>query len=167
MTATPLRQLIETYAMPGAVRWLGVRPERRVEVRARQELEISADGIVGDHRRKPGKRAVSLVQCEHMPVIASLLGERAPATDLLPALLRRNIAVAHINLLGLRNREFRIGSAILRGTGVCAPCSRMEEALGQGGYAAVRGHGGITADIVEPGHIALGDPVEPLSFAKT
>jgi MOSC domain-containing protein YiiM len=57
----------------------------------------------------------------------------------------------------LRNGTFRIGSAVLRGTGLCAPCSRMEQILGPGGYNAMRGHGGITAEVVEPGIVALAD----------
>ena len=61
----------------------------------------------------------------------------------------------------LREAIFRIGTAVLRGTGPCAPCSRMEEALGPGGFNAVRGHGGITAEVVRPGRVALGDSVVP------
>ena len=77
-----------------------------------------------------------------------------------PLLLRRNIVVSGINLLGLRKAELRVGSALLRGTGLCAPCSRMEETLGKGGYSAVRGHGGITAEVVEVGVVNVGDVVE-------
>jgi MOSC domain-containing protein YiiM len=116
---------------------------------------IDRNGLEGDHRKKPGKRAVTLIQAEHLPVVASLAG--LEAVD--PALLRRNIAVSGINLIALRNRRFRIGGAVLQGTGLCAPCSRMETALGAGGYNAMRGHGGITAEVVEAGLVVAGDPV--------
>lgn len=150
-----LAHLIETFAQPGEVRWIGVRPARReamVEVRS---ADITLNGLAGDRRDSPGKRAVSLIQWEHLAVIASLMGE--DAVD--PMLLRRNIAVSGINLLGLRKARFRVGGALLQGTGLCAPCSRMEETLGVGGYTAVRGHGGITAEVVEDGHVQIGDIV--------
>lgn len=151
-----LDRMIARFAQAGRVRWIGVRPGRREAVRAVGRAEITAEGLDGDRHASPGKRAVTLVQWEHLPVIAALAGLDAVA----PETLRRNVAVSGINLLGLRKATFRIGTAVLRGTGLCAPCSRMEEALGPGGFTAVRGHGGITAEVVRPGTVALGDSVE-------
>jgi MOSC domain-containing protein YiiM len=117
-------------------------------------------GLVGDHYKSGGKgtRQVTLTQAEHLPVIAALLGCRG----LDPGMLRRNLVVSGINLLALNGMRFRIGSALLEGTGLCHPCSRMEEVLGEGGYNAMRGHGGLTARILEGGVLRLDDPVVAL-----
>ena len=93
---------------------------------------------------------------EHLSVIGALL-ERDRSTRPAPAQHRGS----GINLLGLKGREIRVGEALLRVTGPCAPCSRMEEVLGEGGYAAVRGHGGVTAEVIAGGSIRLGDAVMP------
>ena len=148
-----LGRLTKTFAQTGRVEWIGVRPGRREEMAECERVAIDLTGLRGDRRTEPGKRAVSLIQWEHLPVIAALIG----AGRIGPKLLRRNIAISGINLLGLRKARFRLGSAILQGTGLCAPCSRMEENLGAGGYSAVRGHGGITAEVLEPGVVARGD----------
>lgn len=154
-----LGKLTTTFASNGTVRWIGVRPARREPMLATDQVEIELTGLVGDRRETAGKRAVSLIQWEHLSVIAALAGQEAVA----PEVLRRNIAVSGINLLGLRKSEFCIGDVVLRGTGLCAPCSRMEEELGPGGYSAVRGHGGITAEVIEPGTIGIGAVVMPLN----
>ena len=153
-----IAELISNFAQTGSVAWIGTRPARRAEMSLHGEIEVLAGGLVGDHYSGEGKRGISLIQAEHLPVIAAFLGVK----EVNPQLLRRNIVVYGINLLGLRKRQFRIGGAILEGSGLCAPCSRMEETLGVGGYAAVRGHGGITARVVSKGLVRLGDEVIPI-----
>ena len=106
----------------------------------------------------PGRRQVTLLQAEHLPVIAALAGLDTVA----PELLRRNLLVSGIALLALKDRRFQIGEVLLEGTGECHPCSRMEETLGPGGYNAVRGHGGLTARVIRGGVVRVGDAVTPL-----
>ena len=113
------------------------------------------DDVTWPKKRK-SKRQVTLIQAEHLPVVASILDRDAPVD---PELLRRNIVVSGINLLTLKDQRFRIGGVILEGSGPAVPCSRMEENLGPGGYNAMRGHGGITARVIEAGTIAIGDEV--------
>ena len=152
-----LAALRSLFRAAGRVQWIGVRTARRATLAALDAVEaLAALGLAGDHTRG-GRRGVTLIQHEHLPAIAALSG--LPAVP--PALLRRNLAVSGVNLLALRDARFRIGEAVFEGTGICAPCSRMGEAgvLGPGGYNAMRGHGGITAQVIEGGRIALGDPV--------
>ncbi|MEO0327049.1 MAG: MOSC domain-containing protein [Pseudomonadota bacterium] len=150
-----IQTLTSRFATNGLLDWIGVRPERYADLIALESVEMSHAGLIGDHYQSGGKRAVTLVQHEHLVVISNFLAGK----QVEPGLLRRNLVVSGINLLGLRNRQFRIGDAVLEGSGICAPCSRMETAFGNGGYTAVRGHGGITARIIEPGALSVGDVV--------
>lgn len=157
-----LRELLRSHLGDGRVDWIGLRPERLAPVQSVSRAEITEEGLVGDHGR-PGKRALTLIQAEHLPAIAALCG----AGELSPETLRRNIVVSGINLMALRHNQIRIGSALIEFTVPCAPCSRMEKALGTGGYNAMRGHGGWCATVIEPGQVALGDPVRPEDRADT
>ena len=152
-----LAEMMARQAGAGRVVWIGLRPARRAPVRPVRAAEITEAGLDGDRRARPGDRALTLLQAEHLPAIRALA--RAPGAGF--ADLRRNLAVAGLPLAALRGRAVAIGGAVIRITGPCAPCSRMEEALGPGGYSAMRGHGGVTAAVVIPGPVALGDAVRP------
>ena len=151
-----------TFAGMGRVEWIGVRPARDMPMQVLTRVEAIADrGLAGDRTgnkfRAGNKRQVTLIQVEHLDVIGKLL--QRGMID--PALLRRNIAIAGINLLALKGQRFRIGEALLEMSGECHPCSKMEAQLGRGGYNAMRGHGGITARVVDGGEILLGATVVP------
>lgn len=123
-----------------------------------EAITVDCDGGIIDDRYRStrGKRQVTLIQYEHLAAIASMLG----VAEVLPQSLRRNIVVQGINLLALNGKQFALGEAILEYTGLCHPCSRMEETFGPGGYNAVRGHGGITATVIQGGRIAVGDSLQ-------
>jgi len=157
---SPLARLMATLPRAGKVEWIGLRPARDEAMIAAGTVEATAGaGLVGDrYKGGSGKRGITLIQAEHLPAIAAL----AQRPDLTPALLRRNVVVSGIPLIALKQRRFRIGTAIFEGTEECDPCSRMEDALGPGGYNAMRGHGGLCARIVEGGTFGLGDALEAL-----
>ena len=153
------RQYLRTMPQQGKVEWIGIRPKRLLEVQSLSEVQANPDtGLVGDHFKKSstGKRQVTLIQQEHLDVVARILGKK----EIAPELLRRNIVVSGINLLALKHQQFQVGEVLLETTGICAPCSRMEENLGVGGYNSMRGHGGVTARIIEGGEIKIGDIVQ-------
>ncbi|KFN50441.1 MOSC domain-containing protein [Arenimonas composti] len=155
-----LAALLGKLPRAGTVRWIGVRHARGRAMRELDSVEaIAGRGLVGDrYASASGKRGVTLIQSEHLPVIAALSGH----AEVAPALLRRNVVVSRLPLVALKGRRFRIGGVVLEGTGDCDPCARMEEALGPGGYNAMRGHGGLCARIVEGGHFAVGDSLQAL-----
>lgn len=181
-----IHELRATFPRPGRLEWIGLREARRAPVRSVPEAELHPlVGLIGDHGKLapprlralsgepgelatpsqappipggPGRRQVTLLQAEHLPVIGALAGLETAT----PEQLRRNLVVSGLPLLALKEARFRVGEVVLEGTGECHPCSRMEETLGEGGYNAVRGHGGLTARVIQGGMIWVGDVVTPL-----
>jgi MOSC domain-containing protein YiiM len=128
-----------------------------------QTLALAGIGLADDRLGQRGEaelstRQVTLIQAEHMDVIARLA--HVAAVD--PLRLRRNLVVSGINLIALRNSTLQVGEAVLEIVGPCQPCSRMEAEIGPGGYAAMRGHGGMTARVISGGPIHVGDVVMAL-----
>jgi MOSC domain-containing protein YiiM len=168
-TATDLSALARTFPRAGALAALVLRPApRALALAVASARALSGLGLEGDHRAaRPARngaspRQLTLIQAEHLDVVARLLGRAA--VD--PLLLRRNLVVSGVNLLAARTLlaaapvVLRIGADVrLEITGPCAPCSRMEEALGAGGYNAMRGHGGVTARVLCAGDLRVGDVV--------
>lgn len=154
-----LGRLMATFPRAGRVEWIGLRPGRGVAmVEVEEATAADGAGLLGDRYTGSGgsgKRGITLIQAEHLPVIAALSGR--PSVS--PALLRRNLVVSGLPLVALKGRRFRIGGVLLEGTDPCDPCSNMEKALGPGGYNAMRGHGGLCARILEGGVFRVGDAV--------
>jgi MOSC domain-containing protein YiiM len=159
-----LNELFNTVSRPGRVKWISIRPERGAPVHPVEQVTVSEQyGLAGDHYSgRNGKRHVTLIQAEHLDAVASFMGR--PDVD--PAMLRRNIVVSGLNLLALKGQRFMLGNeVVLEYTGECHPCSQMEAVLGEGGYSAMRGHGGITARVIQGGEVRIGDEVSLVRVA--
>jgi MOSC domain-containing protein YiiM len=162
-----LRALTRQFPRAGALQMIFLRPGRRTPVLSVESaLALAGRGLEGDRSAMPekpegGKRQVTLIQAEHLNVIAALAGmAEVRASD-----LRRNLVVSGLNLLAARAlfkdqpMVLRIGQVVLEVSGPCEPCSRMDEVLGPGGYNVLRGHGGLTARVLTGGHLHTGDAV--------
>ncbi|VXB72991.1 Molybdenum cofactor sulfurase [Luteimonas sp. 9C] len=153
-----LHALMTQFPRAGRVDWIGLRPGRGAPVRAVDNaVAVTGVGLEGDrYTGASGKRGVTLIQAEHLPAITALSGH----AEVTPVTLRRNLVVSGIPLIALKGRRFRVGEVLLEGTAPCDPCSKMEAALGPGGYNAIRGMGGLCARVLEGGALRIGDAVE-------
>jgi MOSC domain-containing protein YiiM len=156
-----IRDLLKLPDVEGCVVTIVVRGASRQAARyVEHTMALAGIGLADDRLGQRGEaelstRQVTLIQAEHLPVIADLA--HVPVVDALG--LRRNLVISGINLVALKNARVHVGSALLEIVGPCQPCSRMEDTIGAGGYAAMRGHGGMTARVIEGGRIAVGDAV--------
>ena len=159
MTKVSINDLMNNFHGHGKVEWIGLRTGRREAMLSVSQANlVPGSGLEGDRFKGNlrSKRQVSLIQAEHLRAMADMLGIK----DLDPQLLRRNIVISGVNLLALKGMQFTLGSARLEMSGLCHPCSRMEEIFGPGGYNLVRGHGGIIAKVIEPGMVNIGSQLD-------
>lgn len=167
-TDTSLRALTAQFPYLGRLEQICLRQQKGAPCISVKTVEaIALRGLQGDHtaqrvsRKALGSnRQVTLIQAEHLPLIASLSGKPVEA-----AWLRRNLVVSGLNLLAAKSLfqdqplYLHIGTAVLEVTGPCEPCSKMETLLGLGGYNIMRGHGGVTARVRVGGVLSVGDAV--------
>ncbi|MEA1052907.1 MOSC domain-containing protein [Lamprobacter modestohalophilus] len=120
---SPLASLMQTFPRPGRLDWIGLRPAKRaalIHVEAAQA--ITGAGLEGDHYSgRTGHCGITLLQTEHLPVIAALTG----VEEIAPATLRRNLLVSGINLAALSDRRGGAG-----GHQLCASLLTHGEGLG-------------------------------------
>ena len=111
---------------------------------------------VGSFSRWLGEgRAVTLIEQEAIDAI-----RRDHGIDLGAGRSRRNVVTAGVVLAELVGRRFRLGTALLRGARLAAPCRYLERRVAPGTYDAMKGRGGLRADVLEGGLIRVGDALE-------
>lgn len=104
----------------------------------------------------PGKgRQLTLVSVEALERV------RAGGIDLAPGAARRNVECSEVDLDALVGQRFRIGSVECVGVRDCPPCAHLERLTTTGVRPALEGAGGLRADILTSGMIAVGDEVVP------
>ncbi len=161
MTHYDLKTLRSNFPHQGSLVWIGLRPAKNQPMLEATSVNAGTEyGLQGDYySAKSNKRQVTLFQFEDLTTIESFLGR--PVS---PALFRRNLLIKGINLMSLKAQTFMLGDALFKVTGICHPCSKMETALGMGGYNAMRSHCGMTAQVIRSGMIQIGDSLTPETF---
>jgi MOSC domain-containing protein YiiM len=129
-------------------------PAERVSV-------VAGRGIEGDYHfepHDPGEgKDLTLIEAEALESLAEENG-----IELAPGESRRQVTTRGIDLNGLVGKRFRVGTAEALGVELCEPCMVLARLTGQ--FGVLRGlvhRGGLRADVVKDGQIAVGDRVLP------
>ena len=122
-------------------------------------------GLEGDRNLSPpdswigSGNALTLIESE---AIEAVLAEHA--IDLREGRSRRQLVTRGIRLNDLVGEEFTVGSVRCRGVELCEPCLDLQRWLGEPETIKALVHrGGLRADILTDGTIAVGDPVTAAS----
>ncbi|MDX2186506.1 MAG: molybdenum cofactor biosysynthesis protein [Opitutaceae bacterium] len=84
----------------------------------------------------------------------------------LPSAMRRNVITQGVNLMELVGRKFDLQGVSFEGIEECRPCEWMDEALGHGAEAWLRGKGGLRAKILTNGWLRKQAPSEQVSSRR-
>jgi MOSC domain-containing protein YiiM len=153
----------DSDAPSGAVDALVTAPEAGAAPVRRDAVDIRPDGVEGDRYRSGDGHfqldgcAVTLVAAEALAAVREETG-----IDVTDGRHRRNVVVDGFGteMGDLLNATVAVGSALLRPTRRRPPCARVEALAGEDGLSsALRNRGGLCCDVVEPGPVAVGDPV--------
>jgi MOSC domain-containing protein YiiM len=120
------------------------------------EVEILADfGLKNDYRSGAGsKRQVTLVAEEMLNAIGTELG-----VTVAPGASRRQLMIKGLDLNAYVGQTLRIGGVTLEGSGLCQPCNRMNEMIGDGAQAALQDRGGLCCRAITGGTVRIGDQI--------
>jgi MOSC domain-containing protein YiiM len=102
----------------------------------------------------PPGRALTLIAAEALEAFEAETG--IPLTG---AESRRNVVVRGIDVNGLVGKRFRVGEIECEGVELCEPCNGLAKLTERGVLRGLVHRGGLRADIVSDGEIAVGDPV--------
>jgi len=153
-------------AEPGTVTAIVLAPDAAAPaVEVTRATAIAGRGLDGD-RYAAGRgtfsrgsgygRDLTLIEEE---LLAVAVVDGSPIT---PLQARRNVAVRGIVLDELIGRRFQIGDVQCIGRRRCEPCAHLQRLGPPGVLRALVHRGGLRADILTGGEIALGDDVVPI-----
>ena len=153
MLRPPLR-ILRLFVSPGHNFYgrAGLAPDENPTLDVPEIRCVPGRGIEGDRFfdfKADYKGQVTFFSQE---VYASLC-EQLQIHDKSPAAFRRNIICSGVDLNTLIGQEFEVQGVAFRGREECRPCVWMEQAFGGGAEAAMRGRGGLRAEIIGDGGV--------------
>ncbi len=130
---------------------------------------LSGRGLDGDRyamgcgtfSNRPERRDVTLIEAEEI--------ERFSRESMQPfdaAMSRRNLLTFGVRLNDLVGHEFMVGTVRMRGVRLCEPCTHLERVTGVPILAGLVHRGGLYAEILDDGELAVGDAISVIARAE-
>jgi MOSC domain-containing protein YiiM len=144
----------------GRVEGIFIGPERTLPGPVEHVRAVAGRGLDGNryfYEQAPPGRALTLIAAEALEAMAAETGVEITAAE-----SRRNVLTRGIDLNALVGARFRVGGVECLGIELCEPCTTLESLTKPGVIKGLVHRGGLNADIVTDGEIAVGDAVEPL-----
>jgi MOSC domain-containing protein YiiM len=151
----------------GVVESINTVAEKSAPTRDVERITVQPGrGPEGDRKSRPpgtepyergSGKDLTLVEAEAVEGLAADTG-----IVLEPRETRRNVVTRGIGLNDLVGKRFRVGAVECYGVEPCHPCSHLESLTQPGVLRGLVNRGGLSADVLTGGEIAVGDAVEPL-----
>jgi MOSC domain-containing protein YiiM len=117
-------------------------------------VDVTADGVVGD--RYGEARDLTLIEAEALEGLREDTGIELSAAE-----SRRQVLTRGIRLNDLVGERFTVGGVECVGQELCEPCDHLQSLTQPGVLRGLVHRGGLCAEVVSGGQIAVGDSVEP------
>jgi len=148
--------------MTGRVEAINIAADLEGECRSVEVVEaLAGQGLLGDRyfadapREQGEGRDITLIQAEALEGLQDEHG-----IELSGAESRRNVLTRGIDLNALVGRRFSVGEAECVGIELCEPCNHLQKMTQPGVLRGLVHRGGLRADVVRGGRIAVGDAVQ-------
>ena len=142
--------------MSGRVESIHVVVEKGGPPAARERVSVVAGrGIEGD-RKFDSNHDLTLVEAEALEGLTEDTG-----IELAPGESRRQVMTRGVSLNDLVGRRFRVGELECVGEELCEPCDHLQSLTQPGVLRGLVHRGGLCAEVVSGGEIAVGDSVDP------
>ena len=144
--------------MTGVVEQIAISPQRDALPAPVPSVRTAAGhGLEGEYHWSdapdPGQ-SITLIAAEALEGLHEDTG-----IELSHEATRRNVLTRGIDLNALVGRRFTVGGAECEGVELCEPCNRLAKLTERGVLRGLVHRGGLRADIVTGGEIAVGDRV--------
>jgi MOSC domain-containing protein YiiM len=142
--------------MSGRIESIHVVPETGGAPQERERVSVVAGrGIEGD-RKFDSNHDLTLIEAEALEGLTEDTG-----IELGPGESRRQVMTRGVSLNDLVGKRFRVGALECVGEELCEPCNHLQSLTEEGVLPGLVHRGGLCAEVVSGGEIAVGDSVEP------